>query len=242
MSPICEALPAGSLFPRNKSLCSPFPQHQNLEFLCFLFCSPHFRPLFPWNKCRCSPKPLWKPHLYLVICLQPTRQDSKVSILASGSVPAPAACQWERQKGNYSLPPSLVCLIVLNVKEILRFAWQNCFLLLCMSSLTTALILTCTIEPQHDKTNKMSVPPAKTPISLGIRPVWSESSLSAWRNLGSLSTHWVHSEDSDQTERMPRLIWVFTGRTLILLVLSCRGSVENSGNNVWHPHPKCQGP
>ena len=32
------------------------------------------------------------------------------------------------------------------------------------------------------------------------------------------------SEDSDQTGRMPRLIWVFAGRTAILLVLSCRGS------------------
>ena len=61
-------------------------------------------------------------------------------------------------------------------------------------------------------------------ISLGIRRVWSESSLSARRNLRSLATHWVHSEDSDQTGRMPRLIWVFAGRTLILLALSCRGS------------------
>ena len=79
-------------------------------------------------------------------------------------------------------------------------------------------------EPRHDKTNKMTVRPAKTQISLGIYPVWSESSLSAWRNLGSLATHWAHSEDSDQTGRMPRLIWVFAGRTLTLLVLSCRGS------------------
>ena len=55
-------------------------------------------------------------------------------------------------------------------------------------------------------------------------PVWSESSLSACRKLGSLATHWAHTEDSDQTGRMPRLIWVFAGRTLILLVLSCRGS------------------
>ena len=70
----------------------------------------------------------------------------------------------------------------------------------------------------------MAVRPAKTQISLGIHPVWSESSLSAWRNLGSLDTHWAYSEDSGQTGRMPRLIWVFTGRTLILLVLSCRGS------------------
>ena len=29
----------------------------------------------------------------------------------------------------------------------------------------------------------------------GIHPVWSESSLSAWRNLGALATHWAHSED-----------------------------------------------
>ena len=36
---------------------------------------------------------------------------------------------------------------------------------------------------------------AKTQISLGIRPVWSDSSLSAWRKLGSLATYWVHSED-----------------------------------------------
>ena len=44
-------------------------------------------------------------------------------------------------------------------------------------------------EPQHDKTNKMSVRPAKTQISLGIRPVGLESSLSAWSKLGSLATH-----------------------------------------------------
>ena len=32
-------------------------------------------------------------------------------------------------------------------------------------------------EPPHDKTNKMTVGPAKIQISLSIRPVWSESSL-----------------------------------------------------------------
>ena len=50
-----------------------------------------------------------------------------------------------------------------------------------------------------------------------LRSAWAstktdQSSMSAWRNLGSLATHWAHSEDSDQT-----------GRTLILLDLSCRG-------------------
>ena len=55
-----------------------------------------------------------------------------------------------------------------------------------------------------------------TQISLGIRPVWSESSLSAWRNLGSLATHWVHSEDRlkiNITHSSAHLIWVFAGHT-----------------------------
>ena len=65
---------------------------------------------------------------------------------------------------------------------------------------------------------------AKTQISLGIRPVWSESSLCAqWVAKDPRFLH-ADSKDSDQTGRMPRLIWVFAGRTLILLVLSCRGS------------------
>ena len=56
----------------------------------------------------------------------------------------------------------------------------------------------------------------------------AQSMLSAWRKLGFLATHWAHSEDSDQTwqmprlictaktdltGRMPRLIWVFAGRS-----------------------------
>ena len=58
----------------------------------------------------------------------------------------------------------------------------------------------------------LPVCPANTQISMGIRPVWSES---------LLFTHWVFkvprflhadSEDSDQKGRMLRLIWVFTGR------------------------------
>ena len=37
--------------------------------------------------------------------------------------------------------------------------------------------------------------PAKTQTRPDGWPVCSESSLSAWRNLGSLATHWAHSED-----------------------------------------------
>ena len=43
-----------------------------------------------------------------------------------------------------------------------------------------------TFEPRHDKTNKMDERPAKAQISFGIHPVWSGSSLSAWRKLGSI--------------------------------------------------------
>ena len=51
------------------------------------------------------------------------------------------------------------------------------------------------IEPPHDKTNNVITRPAKTQISLGF------------------SFLHANSEDSDQTGRMPRLIWFFTGRT-----------------------------
>ena len=68
-------------------------------------------------------------------------------------------------------------------------------------------------EPPHDKTNKMSVRLAKTQISLGIRPVWSESSLCAQWVAKDPSFLHADSEDSDQTGRMPRLIWVFAGHT-----------------------------
>ena len=62
-----------------------------------------------------------------------------------------------------------------------------------------------------------------------LRSAWA----SAQFDQSSLCAQWVakdprflheDSEDSDQTGRMPRLIWVFAGRTLILLVLSCHGS------------------
>ena len=75
-------------------------------------------------------------------------------------------------------------------------------------------------RPSDQKSTALTTQPRRH-----LSPVWSESSLSAWRKLGSLATHWAHSEDSDQTGRMPRRIWVFAGRTLILLVLSCRGSL-----------------
>ena len=80
-------------------------------------------------------------------------------------------------------------------------------------------------EPPHDKTNKwlcaqwrlrsrLNIIRRIKKISLdqpGIHPVWSESSMCAhWAAKDPSFLH-ADSEDSDQTERMPRLIWVFAG-------------------------------
>ena len=92
------------------------------------------------------------------------------------------------------------------------------------------------------KPTKWHVRPAKTQISLGIRQVWSEFSLSARRKLGSLATHWAHSEDSDQTGRMPRLIWVFAGHTCqffgfvtrwLILLFDLLHVLTVSSSKVW---------
>ena len=90
-------------------------------------------------------------------------------------------------------------------------------------------------ELRHDKANKMSVRPAKTQISLGICPVWSESSLSAWRMLGSLATLSVQ-------RRLIRLGgwpgWSVSSLcTVTLLVLSWGGSYYASTALSWLYEP-----
>ena len=66
----------------------------------------------------------------------------------------------------------------------------------------------------------------KTQISLGIRPVWSESLLCAqWVAKGSVLLQ-ADSEDSDQTGLMHRLIWVFAGRTVKIHGNRNRGYME----------------
>ena len=60
------------------------------------------------------------------------------------------------------------------------------------------------------KPTKWHVRPAKTQISLGG---WSESSQCAQWVAKDPSFLHADSEDSDQTGRIPRLIWVFAGRS-----------------------------
>ena len=70
-----------------------------------------------------------------------------------------------------------------------------CFKALYMSLLEQRPF-SCYLSRLMTKPTKWHMHPAKTQISLGIRPVWSESLLSAWRKVGSLAIHWVHSKDS----------------------------------------------
>ena len=53
----------------------------------------------------------------------------------------------------------------------------------------------------------------KTQISLRIRAVWLESSFAAWRHFASFGIQNAPGDDSDQTARGCRLIWIFTGHT-----------------------------
>ena len=62
-----------------------------------------------------------------------------------------------------------------------------------------------------------------------LRSAWASTQSdqpSLWAQWVAKDPSFLHAdnEDSDQTGRMPSLIWVFAGRTLILWVLSCRGS------------------
>ena len=63
------------------------------------------------------------------------------------------------------------------------------------------------------KPAKWHLRPAKTQLSLGIRPIWSETS--QWAQWVAEDPMFLHadSEDSGKTGRMPRLIWVFARRT-----------------------------
>ena len=58
------------------------------------------------------------------------------------------------------------------------------------------------------KQTKWHVCLAKTKISLGICPVWPKSSLSAWRKLRPLATHWAHSKDCSDAQANLRLNWM----------------------------------
>ena len=75
--------------------------------------------------------------------------------------------------------------------------------------------------------------PGNTQLSLGIRPVWSESSLFAWRNIGSLATENVQNKESDPAGRMPGWTESLLGAQVFSLILSCSGSFGLLPLFVW---------
>ena len=88
---------------------------------------------------------------------------------------------------------------------------SNSFLPFSSVQILTGLLSYRSNMIHHTTKPTRPVHPAKTWISLGIHPVWSESSLSAWRNLGSLATHWAHSKvwsgwADAKTDRSLRLV------------------------------------
>ena len=60
------------------------------------------------------------------------------------------------------------------------------------------------LSQKHDKTNKITM------------------SLYSKAGHSLMDTHWTHEAKTDRAIRIPRLIWIFFGHTVILLVLPCR--------------------
>ena len=119
-----------------------------------------------------------------------------------------------------------------------NYAFQNRLYPLCLR-----------IEPPHDKTNKMIVRPAKTQISLGIRPVWSESSLCAqWVAKDPVFLH-ADSEDwSDWADAQADLSlrWAhthFVGFVMLRLIFSCTAETPAILVHQQNPgtHPTLRG-
>ena len=85
------------------------------------------------------------------------------------------------------------------------------------------------------KPTKWPVCPAKTQISLGIRPVWLEY---AWRNLGSSTTHWAHSKDWSVWAHIQADLSLHGASQVILLVLSCCSSIKlEKKHSLWWKVP-----
>ena len=109
--------------------------------------------------------------------------------------------------------PSLVAFVI---NTIISWAGSN-YNKRSIKSTSTDIKFVTSLSAAARQNQQNDVRPAKTQISLGIRPVWSESSLSAWRSLTcrSLAILRAHSDDwsdwadTDQTGRMPKLIRVF---------------------------------
>ena len=98
--------------------------------------------------------------------------------------------------------PPIVVVILLWTSSTKAYVFASCKMIVSVHCCVVFESPAMHLSRLMSESIKWHMRPAKTQISLGIRPVWSEASLAAWRKLGSLATHWAHSEDSDQTGRM----------------------------------------
>ena len=96
-----------------------------------------------------------------------------------------------------------------------------------------ALFWNIEFELPHDKSNKMNCAPSEDSDQPGHPPSLTESSLSAWSKPGSLAPHWAHKEDSDQTVRMHKLNWVFTGHTSNFVCFVMLSPISYFARNIF---------
>ena len=94
-------------------------------------------------------------------------------------------------------------------------------------------------DPKSRLTNQIMSRLVKQPTKWHVRPVWSEFSLCAQWVTKDLSFLHVHSEDSDKTGRVPRLIWVFAGRTCHFVGFFSRHLVWTQWTELWRPNTLC---
>ena len=105
-----------------------------------------------------------------------------------------------------------ICLNLIAILLLLRLYFLKLYVFIMSCDFSSKTTWATTWQNQQNE-----CAPSEDSISLGIRPVWSESSLcTQWEAKDPRFLH-ADSEDSDQTGRIPRLIWVFAGRTLTLL-------------------------
>ena len=103
----------------------------------------------------------------------------------------------------------------------------------CHKLSTTVKQIRWVFESWHDKTNKMCGQPAKTQISLGICPVWSRVFAVHVKKARVLSYPLSAQLRLIRLGRCPGW-WVFTVRTVTLLVLSRHGSFDDSLRIIFH--------
>ena len=106
-----------------------------------------------------------------------------------------------------------------NISSALRWAIQDQW----SSGLTIDTERADVNEPPHDKTNKMACAPSKDSDQSGHPPSLIRVFAVHMKKTRVLS----YSLSAQQRLWSDRLIWVFTGHTVILLVLSWGGSNDN---------------